>query len=644
MASTPKQNQVKIASYGSWESPLTAEKIAEGSPSILNMVADGDNTYLCEMRPKNKGRYTIVKVDKNGSKKDITDPDFNVRTFVHEYGGGAFTVKNGIVYASNGSDHAIYKIEEGKAPVRLTAGQEKVDQAGIPRWKGTRFADLRIAPQGLIAIGEHHEPGKPVENFLALIDPKTGKFKTLDTGYDFYSSPALNEDNTQIAWICWNNPDMPWSQSELWTANIDSEGNLSNKKKIAGNPTESIMQPQWGPDGTLYFISDRTNDWWNLYRFQNGKIENICPMEAEVGEAHWIFDRSAYAFLGDKIVFTYTKDGIWKLAVLDPLTKKMEPISRESVTIQHLRTGENCVRFIEGYSQTGDALIQLEDKPGYPTKVLSVEPLEFDIEYMSASQHVAFPSNNRTAYGFYYAPQNKDYKAPANEKPPLIVLIHGGPTSMAKGSFQLKQQFWTSRGFAVLDVNYGGSTGYGKHYRNLLNSNWGIVDVEDCENGAIYLAKQGLVDANKLVIRGGSAGGYTTLAALAFRKAFKAGGNYFGVADITALANDTHKFEQRYMEHLVGEYPKEKAIWEARSPINSVDKIESPLIIFQGEDDPIVPKNQSEMIYEALKKRGIKTELHLYPGEEHGFRQAPNIIHSLKSELKFYLEVFANKK
>lgn len=632
---------IKTASYGKWISPITAEKIAEGVPAILNMIVDGDTTYWCEMRPTNQGRYTIVQRDTH-EVKDVTPQDFNVRTFVHEYGGGAFTTDQGVIYASCAADHAIYKIVSGEKPIKLTQGQTWVEFEGKKHPKGTRFADMRPSPHGLIAIGEKHEPGSPVENFLALINTKTGEYKKIASGFDFYASPALSPDKKKIAWICWNHPNMPWTHTELWSADF-KDGTISRQKLIAGAEPEAIMQPQWSSDGLLYFISDRNSGWWNLHREIDGKVENICPIHAEVGEPLWILDRSAYAFLGERIVFAYNKDGSFHLGIVDPNTKKMEPIQRNCMTIQHVRQGNGFVQFLEGYAEKPESLVQIDNQPGYPSKILRKQLSPFEEGYISIPKHIAFPSNGRTAYGFYYAPKNKDYKAPSDEKPPLVIMIHGGPTSQAKGAFQLKQQFWTSRGFAVLDVNYGGSTGYGRAYRSLLNRNWGIVDVEDCENGAIFLAKQEFVDPEKLVIRGGSAGGYTTLAALAFRKTFKAGASYYGVADITALANDTHKFEARYMEQLVGKYPEEKTIWKERSPIHSVDKIKSPLIIFQGANDTIVPPNQSIMIYEALKERGIPTELHIYEGEEHGFRQAVHIIHSHNREVEFYLEVFDKK-
>lgn len=635
-----KPTNIKTASYGTWDSPISEEMLATGATSIINLLIDGDCTYWCEMRPSNKGRYTIVKRDSSGRIEDITPPDFNVRTFVHEYGAGAFTVANGRVYASNAADSKIYSIHPGKNPVALTEGQVAANKGEVRHWRGTRFADMHITSYGIYAIGERHDPGHPVDNFLALIDVETGQYTKVASGYDFYSSPAISSDERKIAWICWNHPEMPWTKTELWVADIDADGKLINQRCLNANSGESIFQPQWSSHHVLYFVSDRDSGWWNIHRYIDGTIENICPMQAEVGEPLWVFQRSTYAFLGNHIIFAYNSEGGWRLGDLDLNTKVWRPLKHEGISIQQLRSGNGCVQFIEGYPTKEEAIIQVDLAPEFPSKALLIKKPLIDEEYISIPEHLAFPSGERIAYGLYYPPKNKDYIAPKGEKPPLIVMIHGGPTSQTRGSFSLAKQYWTSRGFAILDVNYGGSTGYGRPYRNLLNLQWGIVDVEDCVNGAKYLTERGLVDGDKLVIRGGSAGGYTTLAALVFQNTFKAGACYYGVADITALAHDTHKFEKRYLDLLVGKYPEERAVWEARSPINSVDKIRSPLIIFQGECDPIVPKNQSIMIYEALKSRNIPVEIHIYPEEGHGFKQAQNIMHAAQRELAFYRDIF----
>jgi dipeptidyl aminopeptidase/acylaminoacyl peptidase len=634
-------NTQRMASYGTWTSPITPQKIAEGTSSIINLLIDGETTYWCELRPANKGRYTIVKREITGDIEDVTPPDFNARTFVHEYGGGAFTVSKGVVYASNGADSKIYVFKAGRPAFPLTEGQKKVMFAGKETPQGTRFADLQMTKYGLIAIGERHEPGQEVENFLALIDTATGKYKTIASGYDFYSSPAISPDETRIAWISWNHPNMPWTNTELWIAQLNDKGELENSEKIAGDIPEAIFQPQWSQDNTLYFVTDRDRGWWNIHRYREGILENICPMEAEVAVPLWNFGRSTWTFLGDFILFTYNQNGVWKLALLDLQSLKWKDIPRKGNYFHQLRSGPGYAQFLEGYSTKPEALMQMNNAFDFATTILKTdEGQNVDEGYVSAPQHIHYKSDGRIAYAFYYPPKNKDFIAPAEERPPLVVMIHGGPISQASGSFNLSRQYWTSQGYAVLDVNYGGSTGYGRNYRQALNRKWGIVDVEDCVNGALYLVERGCADRNKLAIRGGSAGGYTTLAALAFKDIFKAGASYYGVADITGLALDTHKFEKHDMGELVGKYPEEKEVWKQRSPINHVDNMKQPLIIFQGENDLIVPKNQSEMIHHALKKKGIRTELHIYPGEEHGFRQAKHIIHSLEREADFYREIF----
>lgn len=629
-----------VAPYGSWCSPISAETLAKGSVRIMEMHIDGDWTYLLLFRPENNGYGSIFRIGLNGEQEEVTPPDFNVKTSVHEYGGGAFTVSKGIVYASSGQDGKIYLFEQGKPARALTEGQKRVEHEGKIVFSGTRFADFLVTNRGLVAVGESHVPGEEVENFLALINVKTGSFEKLSSGFDFYSSPALSPDGKKLAWLSWNHPDMPWTHTELWVAEFTKDGKLEGQKRLAGEAQESIFQPQWSKEGMLYFVSDRESGWWNIFRISKGTVENICPMSAEIAVPAWSFAQSTYAFLGNQIVFAFNQDGYWNLGAVDLKTKKCTTLKQKISLLRDLRAGTNFVRFIEGFPDKNEAVLQMEKNVSEPLKTIYEIPTRIDSKYISEPTHIAYPSGDRCAYGFFYPPKNAKYKAASGEKPPLIVMIHGGPTAESTSTFQLSKQFWTTRGFAVLDVNYGGSTGYGRPYRELLNNNWGIVDVEDCVNGALYLAEKGLVDPNKMAIRGGSAGGYTTLAALVFSDVFKAGASYYGVADIELLQLETHKFESRYMEQLVGPYPQEKETWKARSPIYYADRIKAPLIIFQGEEDAVVPKNQSIMMYEALKKRGIPTELYIYPAEEHGFRQAKNIIHSLESELAFYLKVF----
>lgn len=592
------------AIYGFWVSPITAEIAAEGAKKIVEMTVDGEQIYWSETRPENKGRYTIVEAGKG----DITPPDFNARSAVHEYGGGAFTVKDGVVVATQYPDHTVHIKKPGEDWKLLLDG------------KGTRFANFNITPKGIVAVGETHRDGKEPENFLALI--KEGSFSKLASGHDFYASPAISPDGNKIAFITWDHPHMPWTNTELWM--------LENQQltKIAGGE-EAIFQPQWSPEGVLYFISDR-DEWWNLYRYKDGKVEKVFSIEAELGRPLWVFNLSTYAFLDNKIVFLYFQNGFYHVGQYDLKSGKLAQLERPGIQYPEIRAGKDFVALIEDFSDRPTQVVKLPSgeivKGGKEEKI--------DPGYISKAEHISFPtSRGQTAYGYFYKPVNKDYTGKKNTLPPLIVMIHGGPTSQAKPAYNLETQFWTSHGFAVLDVNYRGSTGYGRTYRMLLNDNWGIVDVEDCVYGAKYLAGKGLIDPNWEFISGGSAGGFTVLAALAFHNEFKGGANYYGVADLSLLAHDTHKFESRYLDGLLGKDPQ---VWKDRSPINHLEHFNAPLIIFQGTEDKVVLPNQSEAIYHALKKRGVKTELIMYKGEQHGFRKKESIVDSLEKELEFF--------
>lgn len=612
-----------LGDYGFWDSPITTEKAAAGSISFVQLEVDGDCLYCDKLRPANQGNVTLVFLSE-GVKVDMTPPEFNCRTAVHEMGGGAFTVSEGTLYANNFNDKNLYKKLPGYGWKKLTSG--------------CRFADMRVTKHGIIAVGELHQDNKEAENFLALIDSFTGEYSILASGYDFYSSPAVNCDETKVAWLCWNHPQMPWYETELWVAELDSKGKLINQRKIAGDLPEAIFQPQWSKEGVLHFVSDR-EEWWNLYKFEEDRVVKLFSLEAEIGLPNWIFRFSTWCFLGDKILFTHYSMGRWKLSVFDLATSKITELPTEGISFRQLREGENCVYFIEEFFDKPAQVVKM-DAVTFQRTVINTMPPSFAFEDISVPQHIEYPSaGGRSAYGFYYPPKNSCWKGPEGKKPPLLVMIHGGPHSMASPVYSLSKQFWTSRGFAILDVNYGGSTGYGRSYRYSLHGSWGIVDVEDCIYGAKYLVKQGLVDPEALFIRGGSAGGFTTLAALAFDDTFKGGANYYGVADLMALANDTHKFESRYLESLLGPLPEMESLWKERSPLNHVDRFKAPLIIFQGSEDAIIPPNQSMMIYEALKKRGIPTEITIYEGEQHGFRKKETIIDSLEKELKFYQKI-----
>jgi dipeptidyl aminopeptidase/acylaminoacyl peptidase len=595
--------EVDIAPYGTWKSPITTEWVTLGQKRFGMVVLDGNDVYWQEMRPNEGGRTVIMK---NG--KEAIGDKFNARTRVHEYGGGAYTVADSQIYFVNDKDQRIYVNDKP-----LTE-------------PGTRFADLKKAGEYLVAVGE-----KGKDNFLAAINLQTGKYDVIAQGHDFYASPAWDPQGGKLAYLTWDHPRMPWDGNDLWVGSF-KEGKLREIEHVAGGPTESIFQPAWSLDGKLYYISDRTG-WWNLYQ---GKTA-VCPMEAEFGLAQWVFGMSTYAFAGEQILATYQSQGTGHLGLLSPL----QPLVSEGTYFSQIRARQNTAVWIQGSPTEPSAIVRYNLKT--EKKEVLAENLKphIDAGYFSTPQFLTFPSGKgRVAYGYFYSPTNKDYKAPPGELPPLIVMSHGGPTAATSSDFSLRMQYWTSRGFAVLDVDYGGSTGYGRAYRDALKGNWGVVDVEDCEAGAQYLIAQKRVDPKRVAITGGSAGGFTTLAALTFGKTFTVGASYYGVSDLMGLVQDTHKFESRYLEGLVAPYPQGIATYHARSPLQCVEKLHCPVIFFQGAEDRVVPQNQAEKMHAALKKRGILTDLIIYEGEQHGFRKAENIRDALEKERLFYLKVW----
>jgi dipeptidyl aminopeptidase/acylaminoacyl peptidase len=614
--------------FGQWKSPIASSMTTRVDKSVRNadiLVKEG-SIYWTESRPHEKGRTVLVSQEKGQvCGRDLNPPGFDVRTKVHEYGGAPYTVHNGVIYFINSKDQIFYRLDKTGAPTPLTTGE-------------IRFANLQGCSQGLIAVAEEHKSGH-VENYLVLLSTETGKFKILDQGHDFYSSPVISPDEKWLAWLTWDHPNMPWDGTQLWTAEL-AEGKVENKRCIAGGPKESIFQPQWSPNNTLYFVSDRSG-WWNLYRSVENHIENICPMEAEFGLPLWRFGMSTWGFTGsgEQILCSYQKNGFGKLGLLDPSTKKIKDFDLSYTDYSQVSIENGLAVMLMGSPTASRRVIQLDLKTGNITPVDTQEALEVDAGFLSIPQNIEFPTTlGQTAYGYYYAPLNKDYTGPQGKLPPLIVFSHGGPTGCADPTFNLKIQYWTSRGFAVLDVNYRGSTGFGRAYRDSLQGQWGVLDVHDCEKGALYLAEKGLVDKEHLFIRGGSAGGYTTLAALAFTNTFSAGASYYGVGDLMTLAKDTHKFESRYIDHLIGPLPACERIYLERSPLFHAEKIKCPVIFFQGENDKIVPKNQAELMYQALLQNHIPAKLIIYENEEHGFRQAKHIEDSLNQELAFYVE------
>jgi len=618
------------APYGSWKSPITTDLIVAGAVRLGDLDVDGKDVYWVEGRSSEGGRSVISARTPDGVTRDVTPEGFDVRTRVHEYGGGAFTVCGGTVYFSRVPDNRLYRQEVGAVPEPVTPESDR------------QYADLEVDSRRNRLICVMEEPGEnEAVNTLVSVDLESGTTEVLMSGSDFYATPRLNPDSTRLAWISWNHSDMPWDASEVWTADVDEAGALKNARRVAGGYTESVFQPGWSPEGDLVFVSDRTG-WWNLYRLQENGPEPLCPMEAEFGLPQWVFKMSTYAFISPStMACTYTREGIWRLALLDIHTREFTPLETPCTSITGLRGGDGFVAFTAGFPDQPDAQVRLDISSNHLEILRPSSRIRIDPDSISPAVPVAYPTEGgRTAHAFLYRPRNRDHHAPEEERPPLLVMIHGGPTAATAGVFNLKIQFWTSRGFAVLDVNYGGSTGFGRLYREVLNGNWGVVDVDDCVSGARYLVDRGEVDGNRLAITGGSAGGYTALAALTFRNVFTAGASHYGVSNLEALTEETHKFESRYLDRLVGPYPEKRDLYLERSPLHHVKRLSCPVIFFQGLDDKVVPPNQSERMAEALRERGIPVALVTFAGEEHGFRKADSIKRAYEGELYFYSRIF----
>ena len=623
--------QPTIAPYGSWKSPLTSDLLVQGSLGVGQPQLDGEDIYWVEMRPNEGGRNVIVRRAPDGAVADVTPQGFNARNKVHEYGGGDYVVAGGVIYFTNFSDQGLYRLEPGGEPDFLTGAGKRHADLLFDKWRNA-----------VIAVCEDHTNGSEPLNSLVAVKTDGSYSQTLAQGRDFYSSPALSPDGKYLAWLEWNHPNMPWDGTELWLAEFTEDGSLTEKRKVAGGSDESVFQPQWSLRGYLHFVSDRSG-WWNLYALRDdGEIERDCTIEAECGQPQWVFALSTYAFVApSRLVCAYSQDGLMRLAMVDTISDAWADIPTPYTDMQYVRADAQRI-VMRAASPTEPASIVLLDLAAKEFVTLRrSSDLQLDAGYVAIAQAVEFPTENGlTAHGFYYAPTNPDYAAPAGEKPPLLVMSHGGPTAQALGYFYPKIQYWTSRGIAVLDVNYGGSTGYGRAYRQRLNGQWGVVDVDDCCNGAKYLVEKGLADGQKLMITGGSAGGYTTLCALAFRDVFRAGASHYGVSDAEALELDTHKFESRYSHSLIGPYPAEVELYRQRSPIHYAHQLSCPVIFFQGLEDKVVPPAQSETMFEAVKRKGIPTAYVTFEGEQHGFRQAPNIRRALDGELYFYSRIF----
>ena len=613
------ESRKQIVPYGSWPSPLSAARVTAGGLRLDQIQLDGDDVYWLEGRASEGGRNVIVKRSPSGEIIDVTPPGFNVRSRVHEYGGGAYTVHRGTVFFSNFADQRIYQQEPGATPQPITP-------------EGASYADARVDVPRSRLVCVREQDG---QNAIVAVPGHV-----LVEGADFYSDPIVSPDWKFLAWLQWNHPNMPWDGTELWVAMINPDGSIGSREKIAGGTEESIFQPEWSPDSALYFASDRTG-WWNLYRWRGLSIEAVHPMEAEFGKPQWTFSMVTYAFVDeDRIAATYTDGGRWRLALVDPHARRFTPLDLSVEPVESIKANGDAIYFIGG-SPTDAPAICCYSKGGQLRTLRSSATDPIPNEWISVAEAVTYQVGDRDVHAFYYPPANPDVVPPPGTYPPMIVVTHGGPTGATLDVLDPKVQFWTSRGFAVLDVNYSGSTGYGRPYRDRLKGQWGIVDVEDAVGGAQAMVAAKKADPERLIIRGGSAGGYTTLAALTFHDTFKSGASYYGISDLEVLQHDTHKFESRYNDSLIGPYPEAKDVYRQRSPIHFTDRLSCPIILFQGLEDKVVPPNQSAMMADAVRRKGLKVKYVTFEGEQHGFRKAESIIRSLEEELAFYRDVFA---
>ena len=623
------------APYGSWESPITTDLIVQDSVSLGSIQIDGDDVYWVEMRPQEGARNVIVRRTQGGEIQDVTPEPYNVRTRVHEYGGLCFWVLDGVAFFSNFADQRVYRQNPRGQPEPIT-----------PEGVDLRFGDGKIdgSRNRLICVREDHRDSEreAVNTVVALDIDGGGEGEVLVGGSDFYGYPSVSPDGSWIAWLSWDHPNMPWDTSELWVAEIQDDGTLAEATKVAGEEGESVFQPEWSPDGTLYFVSDRTG-WWNLYRWGGGHIEALAPMQAEFGAPAWALGTRTYAFeSADRIVCKYVENGFWKLATIDTQTTQFTPIETPYTEMSRgdIKAAPGQAVLEAGSTALPDSLVALNPDTGELKPLRESRPIPVASGYISEPRAIEFETTGgKTAHAYYYAAKNVDFVGPASERSPLLVISHGGPTGSAATSFNLSYQFWTSRGIAVVDVNYGGSTGYGTEYRRRLNGQWGIVDIDDCINAALHLVREDEVDVDRLMVRGGSAGGYTTLASLTFREVFKVGASYYGVSDLEGLATETHKFESRYLDSMIGPYPERRDLYLERSPIHHTDQLSCPIILLQGLEDRVVLPNQAEMMVDALRKKGLPVAYIPFEGEQHGFRKSENIKRALEAELYFYSRI-----
>ncbi|MBW4030306.1 MAG: S9 family peptidase [Acidobacteria bacterium] len=621
-----------VAAFGSWVSPLSAELLVQDVIHLDYVLVEGDDTYWLEVRPLEEGRYVLVHRDAAGRTRDLFGPEFSSRTLVHEYGGLNFAVHHGTVFFSNLADQRIYRIDAGGEPVAITPAP--------PSPRSWRYADLRVSPDGARVVGVRERHEDDVVNDLVVIDAHGATpMRVLARGHDFFAAPTWSPDGHRVAWTCWDHPNMPWDHTSLVEAVLDDDGYEVGRRLVAGDD-ESLQQPRYDAQGRLTFISDRSG-WWNLYRDAPGGAVALYPLDAEFGGPAWHFGDSSYQPLSDGSLLATWRDaeGTHAGVLRD---EGMRPLTLDWPGVTLVQSDGRRVVGIAHSPRAAPAVVEIDPESGSCTTLVESFVNHVDAGYLSVPRDIEFPTERGlSAHAYYYPPTNADFAGPPGHAPPLIVASHGGPTAQASDALNYAVQYWTSRGFAVVDVNYGGSTGYGREYRNRLRGQWGVVDLDDCVNAATYLVSQGLADPDALLIHGGSAGGYTTLCALTFRDTFAAGASYFGISDLATMTTGTHKFESRYLDSMIGRWPEDRDVYESRSAYFHRDLLSTPMILFQGLEDEVVPPEQAAAMVEVLQSKAIPHVYVAYEGEQHGFRRAANIIRSAEAELYFYSKVLS---
>jgi dipeptidyl aminopeptidase/acylaminoacyl peptidase len=621
----------KIAPYGTWSSSISGSSITANAVNLDEIQCHASGTYWIERRPNEKGRCVIVR-HTLGQTMDALPAPYSARSRVHEYGGGVYCVTNDGLFFVNDDDQNVYFLNKQASPRTIT-------QTSNSQYADLYFDALR---QRLICVRQNEsDTDTEPSNTLISIDVSNGSISTLCSGYGFYSSPRLSPCRTMLSWLCWNHPDMPWDNTELWIANIGPDNVLSNNKQIAGSGSVSIFQPEWSPDGALTFVSD-ISGWWNLYQYQGDDVQPLTNEQKEFGLPQWVFSQSSYTFINSHEILCAPIDkGVADLSILDTDTGAITSLKTPWNSFSSLQSFDENHWFIAASESSFPEIIQFKHKSNETQHIRSANTPDSEPSFYSYGKTIKFPTrHNDDAFAIYYAPLNNDYVATPDELPPLIVLTHGGPTAMSDSALDIRKQFWTSRGFAVLDVNYSGSTGFGRAYRERLNTNWGIRDAEDCCDAALHVSSLGLADPDRLIIKGSSAGGYTVLCALTFHDVFSAGASYYGIGDLESLLHDTHKFEARYLDRLIGPFPETKKRYHQRSPLQHVDKLHCPVIFFQGTEDKVVPKEQAEKMFTALRDKGIPVAYVAFEGEQHGFRKAETMKKAIESEFYFYTRIF----